>query len=161
MLHWIGTKECMRMKKRFSLAGGLTTKAAGKEDSGQDYPGRLRQTKPWRCVMKTIRRLTTMIGLTLVLIALGAISARGQFLDSTQFVGTFTLPISAHWGTTTLPAGDYTLRYGTLHATGGFVEVRGTEKGSRHVVISVEGAGHSSATKTALVCLRDGAALFM
>jgi len=111
--------------------------------------------------MKTVRRLTTMLGLTLVLIALGAISARGQFLDSTQFVGTFTLPISAQWGTTTLPAGNYTLRYGTIHAAGGFVEVRGTEKGSRHVVIRVEGVGQSSATKTALVCIRDGAALFI
>lgn len=111
--------------------------------------------------MKTVRSLTTMLGLTLVFIALGAISARGQFLDSTQFVGTFTLPISARWGTTTLPAGDYTLRYGTLHATGGFVEVRGTEKGSQHVVIRVEGVGQSSATKTALVCIRDGAALFI
>lgn len=111
--------------------------------------------------MKTIRKLTTMLGLTLVLFALGAIEARGQILNSTQFVGTFTLPISAQWGTTTLPAGNYTLRYGTLYAAGGFVEVRDTEKGSRHIVIRVEGIGQSSATKNALVCIRDGGALFI
>lgn len=102
-----------------------------------------------------------MLGLTLVFVALGAIGARGQVLDSTQFVGTFTLPISTQWGTITLPAGNYTLRYGNLYAAGSFVEVLGTDKGSRRVVIRVDGTGQSSATKNALVCIRDGEALIV
>lgn len=105
--------------------------------------------------MKTIRNLTTTFGLSLVLVALGTIGARGQVLNSTQFVGTFTLPIPAKWGTTTLPAGNYTLHYGTINAAGGFVEVRGLAKGSPQSVIRVDGISPSSATKNALVCIRD------
>jgi hypothetical protein len=149
------------MKKYFSLEGGCKTEAAGKQDSGQDHPGRLRQIKPWRCVMKTIQRLTTVLGLSLVLVALGATGARGQVLDSTQLVGTFTLPISAQWGSTTLPAGDYTLRYGTIYAAGGFVEVRGLAKGSPHGVIRVDGTSQSSAAKSELICVREGATLII
>ena len=111
--------------------------------------------------MKTIRRLTTVLGLSLALVALGAVGARGQTLDTTQLVGTFTLPISAQWGTATLPAGDYTLRYGTIYAAGGFVEVRGLAKGGPHDVIRVDGIGQSSASTSALVCIRDGATLIV
>lgn len=63
--------------------------------------------------MKAIRNLMTLAGFSLVLFALGAPGARGQIANPAQFAGTFTLPIDAQWGAVTLPAGNYTLRYGT------------------------------------------------
>jgi hypothetical protein len=111
--------------------------------------------------MKTIRSLTTILGLSLALFALGAIGARGQALDFAQFVGKFTLPIAAQWAGISLPAGDYTLRYATLKGGPAFVEVQGTAKVSPHVVIHVSGSDQTSARKNALVCIRTGDSLII
>jgi hypothetical protein len=108
--------------------------------------------------MKTIRSLMTLFGLSVMLFALGATGANAQALANPDFAGTFTLSNNAQWGNVALPAGNYTLRYGSLYGSN-FVEVRGTEKGSPHGVIRVEGSGQSSATKSALVCVREGSTL--
>jgi hypothetical protein len=105
--------------------------------------------------MKTIRSLMTSAGLAVMLFTLGAIGAKAQALANPDFAGTFTLSNNAQWGRMSLPAGNYTLRYGGLSGSY-FVEVRGTEKGSPHGVILVQGTGQSSATKSALVCVREG-----
>jgi hypothetical protein len=110
--------------------------------------------------MKTIRSLTTNLGLSLVLFALGTTGAKAQMLSATDFAGTFSLSNNAQWGNVALPAGNYTLRYGSLSGAY-FVEVRGTEKGSPHVVIHVAGSNQTSARKNALVCSRDGATLIV
>jgi hypothetical protein len=106
--------------------------------------------------MKTIRSLTTNLGLSLALFALAAIGAKAETLDSIQFVGTFTLPFAAQWGKTTLPAGDYDLRYGTLNNGVGFAEVHGAAKGSPHIVIPAKPANQKAAGKNAIVCIRYG-----
>ncbi|HXH51113.1 MAG TPA: hypothetical protein VNM47_17375 [Terriglobia bacterium] len=110
--------------------------------------------------MKTIRSLMTLAGLSVVLFALGATGAKAQALANPDFAGTFTLSNNAQWGNVALPAGNYTLRYGSLYGSR-FVEVRGTEKGSPHGVIRVEGSGQSSASKSVLVCAREGDTLIV
>lgn len=111
--------------------------------------------------MKTIRSLTILAGLSLVLLALGVTGARaqdGQSLSITNFNGTFTLPLDAQWGKTSLPAGNYTLRYGTLNGSH-MVEVRGTAKGNPHGLILVQQPESTSVKNNAIVCVREGSAL--
>ena len=48
--------------------------------------------------MKTIRSLTTNLGLSLVLFALGATGAKAQMLSATDFAGTFSLSNNAQLG---------------------------------------------------------------
>jgi hypothetical protein len=110
--------------------------------------------------MKTIRSLMTLAGLSVMLFALGAIGAKAQSLDRTDFAGTFTLSSNAQWGNLALPAGEYMLRYGSLYGSN-FVEVRGTEKGSPHGVIRVEGTDQSLAAKNELICVRGGGTLIV
>jgi hypothetical protein len=111
--------------------------------------------------MKTIRSLMTLAGLCLVLFALGATGARGQVVYSTHFAGTFTLPFEAQWGAMTLPAGDYTLQYGTLDNGHRLVLVRGTAKGSPYGMIPAGPVDDTSAAKNAIVCVREGNALIV
>ena len=111
--------------------------------------------------MKTIRSLMTLAGLSLVLFALGATGARGQIAYPARFAGTFTLPFEAQWGTMTLPAGDYTLQYGTLDNGHRLVLVQGTAKGSPHGMIQAGPVGETSASKNAIVCVREGNALIV
>lgn len=111
--------------------------------------------------MKTIRNRMTLVGLFLGFLALSTVGAKGQVLDTPSFTGTFTLPFEAQWGKMTLPAGDYTLRYGWLSAGDALVEVRSAENGGLRGVIRVAGNGHSSARKSALVCIREGNALIV
>lgn len=111
--------------------------------------------------MKTIRSLTILAGLSLVLLALGVTGAKaqdGQSLSITNLNGTFTLPLDAQWKNMSLPAGTYTLQYGTLN---GFhiVEVQGTAKGSPHGLILVQQPESTSAKNNAIVCVREGGTL--
>ena len=110
--------------------------------------------------MKTIRNLTILAGLSVVLFTLGTTGARAQMLTSTSFSGDFTLPVAAQWGNMTLPAGTYSFRYGTLN-NAYFVEVRGTVKGSSHGVIHVAANDQLSAAKSELVCVREGNGLIV
>ncbi len=107
--------------------------------------------------MKTIRRFMVLSGLSMALFALVAIAAKGQVLGSSQFTGTFTLPFEARLGAITLPAGDYSIRYGRLN-NGGIYTVAIVAKagGGPHGWVLPESAEPISATKNALVCIRQG-----
>ena len=106
--------------------------------------------------MKTIRSLMILAGLPVILVALVAVGARGQAIYSTQFVGEFTLPLATQWGTMTLPPGNYTLEYGMQESGGRSVVVRGMTKGSPHGMIQARPGSDTSATRTAIICIRDG-----
>jgi hypothetical protein len=107
--------------------------------------------------MKTIRSLMILAGLSLAVLALGAPGAKAWSPEGTEFAGTFTLPFEAQWGSTILPVGEYSLYYRQAHAGGPLiVEVQGKEKGSPHVFILPQGVSDASATKSALVCVREG-----
>jgi hypothetical protein len=130
---------------------------ARRDTGGKSAPHRLRQIKIRRYVMKTIRSLTILAGLSLALLTLGVTGAKAQSLSISDFAGTFTLPFEAQWGRTTLPAGEYSLYYGQPLAGGHlFVEVVGKEKGSPHVFILPKGVNDASTTQSALVCVREG-----
>lgn len=111
--------------------------------------------------MKTIRSLMIMTGLLLAIFTLGPAGARGQVLDSAHFKGTFNLPVAARWGTMNLPAGEYTLRYGTLPAGPTLVEIAGKAKGSPRGVILVGPIDPTSAKKNSIVCIREGNSLLV
>jgi hypothetical protein len=107
--------------------------------------------------MKTIRSLMILAGLSLAVLALGATGAKAWSPEGTEFAGTFTLPAEAQWGSAILPVGEYSLYYS--HPPKGaplMVEVIGKEKRSPHVFILPRGASDASATKSALVCVREG-----
>ena len=110
--------------------------------------------------MKTIRNLTILAGLSVVLFALSVTGAKAQMVTKTNLAGTFTLSHPAEWGSMVLPAGSYSLRYGTLDSSY-FVEVHGTAKGSPHGVIHVAADDQVSTTKSALVCVREGNGLIV
>lgn len=111
--------------------------------------------------MKTMRNLTTLAGIFVVFLTLTAAGARGQVIDVTHFTGTFTLPYAAQWGTTVLPAGEYTLKYGFLDGGVTMVEVIGKEKGNLHKMIPTGPADRTSAKKNSLLCIRAGDALIV
>ena len=106
--------------------------------------------------MKMIRNLTTWAGFSLVLFALGAIGASGQISYPAHFAGKFTLPTAAQWGKMTLPVGEYTMRYGIDESGHGLVLVQGAAEGTPQGMILAGPAGDTSATKSALVCVREG-----
>lgn len=106
--------------------------------------------------MKSNRNLTSVLALFVAVFALGTVGVKAQTVNSTQFTGTFTLPYAAQWGTMTLPAGEYTLKYGTRPAGPSLVEVSGKAEGSPHGMILVASADDTSATKNSIVCIRDG-----
>ena len=110
--------------------------------------------------MKTIRSLMILAGLSLVVLVLGATGAKAQSLRSISFSGSFTLPVDAQWGPLTLPAGSYTLYYGSNDGPS-LVEVRGTAKGSPHGFILTEAHNLASGTKNSLACVREGGALIV
>ena len=105
--------------------------------------------------MKRIRSWMTLAGLSLVLALFGAAGANAQVVTP-NLVGTFTLPFAAQWGAVTLPAGDYTLRYGYARGGVGVVEVQGTAKGTPHSFILAQSHDSTSAARNAIVCIRQG-----
>jgi hypothetical protein len=115
--------------------------------------------------MKTIRSLMTLAGLSLVIFALGVTGAQAQqapSLSITHFGGTFTLPLEAQWGRMTLPAGQYSLYYGSVQdGSASMVEVAGKAKGAPHGLIPVAGKDDASAATSALVCVREGSTLIV
>ena len=111
--------------------------------------------------MKTIRNLMILVGLFVGLLALGTAGAMGQVFDTPSFTGTFTLPSEVQWGTMTLPAGDYVLKFGLLSTGHSLVEVRGREKGSPHGVILAGPIRDTSATRNSIVCVRQGNTLIV
>ena len=83
-------------------------------------------------------------------------AAQGIGFSNADFSGAFTLPFEAQWGGMTLPAGDYTLRFGTLLHGAELVEVRGIGKGSPHGYVLPKRQDSNSAAKNRLVCLSTG-----
>ena len=115
--------------------------------------------------MKSIRNLVTLIGLSVMLFALGVSGAKAQEgpgLSMTNFAGTFTLPSEAQWGRMTLPAGDYSLYYGS-YTDGGpsVVEIVGKGNASPHGFIFAQQPERTSAGKNAIVCVREGDTLIV
>lgn len=107
--------------------------------------------------MKIFRNSVTLAGLFVVFFTLGATGVRAQSLRTTNFSGAFTLPFNAQWGRTTLPAGEYKLYYGRLSEGGpAMVEVIGKDNRTPHAVILPQSVTDASATKSALVCVREG-----
>jgi hypothetical protein len=111
--------------------------------------------------MKLIRDITIMVGLSVALFAMGVTGARGEIPYSTHLAGTFTLPFEAQWGKLTMPAGEYTLQYGTQESGHGLVVVRSAAKGSPYGMILARPTGQTSATKNALICVREGNTLYV
>lgn len=110
--------------------------------------------------MKTYRSLAASVGFSLVLLALAAVGARAQVINTPVFSGTFTLPRSTQWGSVTLPAGKYSLRLG--HQMGAeVVEIVGEAKGSPHGFLMAGPHQNVSATRNSLTCVRDGDALIV
>lgn len=109
--------------------------------------------------MKSIRNIMTLAGLSLVLFALSTTGAKAQDIALPSFGGNFTLPVAAQWGGMTLPAGEYTLRYGQAFS-GGTYAVAVTSKADRTTRMALVKANTDPSTKKdALVCVRDGDAL--
>jgi hypothetical protein len=107
--------------------------------------------------MKTIRGMIVPVVVVLALLALTPTGARAQRLHSTLFSGEFTLPFEVQWGAVTLPAGEYSLRYGRLNNGGIYtVAIVGKSQGSPYGWVLPEGANPTSATKNTLICIREG-----
>lgn len=107
--------------------------------------------------MKGIRSLTILLGLSLVLVALGATGAKAQALSTARFTGSLNLPYEVHWGTMTLPAGRYTVQIGDMD-NGGFyiVEITGEAQGSPHGFVPVLARNSTAAAQNLLDCVRKG-----
>lgn len=111
--------------------------------------------------MKNVRNWVSLVGMTMVAFALCATGARAQAFSTTNFAGTFTLPVEAQWGNVALQPGNYELYYGLLNGSTPTVEVVGKEHGTPHAMILVQGIRDVSTNKSSLVCVRDGSALIV
>lgn len=112
--------------------------------------------------MRTIRNTMILGGLLLGILAIGSTGAKAQMAGPADFAGTFTLPHDAQWGRMFLPAGEYTLYYGQLTIGGVHaVKIVGKEKGSPSGYVVSLPAVHSTASKNALVCIREGDGLIV
>ena len=112
--------------------------------------------------MKTIRSLTTLAGLSVLLFALSGTGAKAQALSTTSFAGTFSLPVEAQWGAMTLPAGEYSLSYGrAFKGTTYLVTVAGEAQGSPRGMILARSLDDVSAGENVLDCARVGDTLYV
>jgi hypothetical protein len=112
--------------------------------------------------MKMIRNIMVLVGLSVALSALAATGARAQVLTTTNFAGTFTLPLQARWGAMTLPAGDYTLRYGrAFKGAVNAVTVEGKAEGNLRGMALPMSRNDVSTGKSALLCIREGDILYV
>lgn len=102
--------------------------------------------------MKSYRKLVTLFAFALAATVLAVGSAFAQ-MNTTKAQGTFTLPFEAHWGSATLPAGNYTFK----EVAGGLplIEVRNEAKGSTpaFVIIAAHDASQDN-NSSELVCIR-------
>lgn len=107
--------------------------------------------------MKTIRNFMILAGLSVAIVAIGAIGAKAEWIPLPEFTGSFTLPVQARWGSVTLPAGDYSFYYGASFKGGPYaVEVVSKADGSVRGMFLVRARKETSASKNALVCTREG-----
>ena len=107
--------------------------------------------------MKNIKRMIIWAGLSLAIVAMGTIGAKAQLIPLPEFTGSFTLPVRTQWGAMALPAGQYSLYYGAPFKGGSYaVEVVNSADGSARGMILVRDRTAASASKTELVCTREG-----
>lgn len=106
--------------------------------------------------MKTVRNFMILAGLSVALVAMGATGARAQLIPLPEFTGSFTLPVQARWGSMTLPAGNYALYYGAPFKGGNHAVEVVKADGSVMGMVFVRGRKQTSASKSALVCNREG-----
>lgn len=106
--------------------------------------------------MENERSSTTAIVVSPVVFAQGATGSAPQGHCGTEFAGVFALPFKAHWGGVTLPEGEYTLCFG-IHGLGiYFVRIFGRAKGSPQGIVLIERHDAASASRNALICIREG-----
>lgn len=107
--------------------------------------------------MKTIRNMSVLLGLALLVVGLTATKVSAQSLTTTSFTGTFTLPFDVQWGRMNLPAGEYNLYYGHLNGrTPYMVEIAGEADGSPHSLVLTRSQDPISTSENVLVCIREG-----
>lgn len=109
--------------------------------------------------MKAIRSYLTVVGLNLMFLVAGVAGARAQTLRVTEFSGTINLPVETQWQGATLPAGSYSLYYGTRVGGTYYVELDGKTHGTSHVFVLPQAHNQSSAANNELVCVREGSQL--
>jgi hypothetical protein len=107
--------------------------------------------------MRIIENLMILAALSVVLVAMSATGARAQLITYPEFVGSFTLPVQASWGSMTLPPGSYGLYYG-MPFKGGLkvVEVVNKADGSARGVALIRGLSQASGSTNELICTREG-----
>lgn len=106
--------------------------------------------------MTKIRNFMLLGGLSLALVAMGATAMNAQLIPLPEFTGSFTLPVRAQWGETSLPAGHYSLFYGAPFGGGGHaVEVLNRADGSSRMILARDRTD-ASAAKAELVCVHEG-----
>lgn len=106
--------------------------------------------------MKAIRTCLVVVGLNLVFFVAGVSGARAQALQVAEFSGTINLPAVTQWQGKTLPAGSYSLYYGTRVGGTYYVELDGKTKGTSHLFIMPQAHNPNSGASNELVCSRDG-----
>lgn len=111
--------------------------------------------------MKTIRRSMILVGFSVALFGLAATVASAQALSTTSFAGKFTLPVETHWGAMTLPAGDYSLRYGTTFSSTYLVTVADEAEGRILGMILPGSRNDVKVAENVLDCVREGDTLFV
>jgi hypothetical protein len=106
--------------------------------------------------MKKLGSLMISFAVLVTLFALVETGAKAQSIDSTQFVGKFTLPFEARWGGMILPAGNYNLKFG--YTMGGLrvVEVAGEDAGILHGWVFAKGRVNTKGEGSFLVCVLNG-----
>lgn len=111
--------------------------------------------------MKTILRSMILVGFSVALLVLVSTGARAQALSTTSFAGTFTLPVETHWGAMTLPAGDYSLKYGTAFSSTYLVTVADEAQGRILGMILAGPRDDVKVAENVLDCVREGDTLFV
>jgi len=102
--------------------------------------------------MNTKRSISMVAVMALVLVA--ATVSPSLASAQKQVEGKFTLPCTTYWGTTILPAGDYTFSVSSVSQHGAVLSVRG-EKSMRVTVIA---NNNSIVEQNALELKRSGSA---
>lgn len=106
--------------------------------------------------MKKIGSLMISVTALVALFALVGTGAKAQSLNSTHFVGKFTLPFEAQWGRMALPPGNYNLKYGFTRGGLRMVEVAGEDKADVHGWVIAWGSGDTKGEGSFLVCVLEG-----
>lgn len=106
--------------------------------------------------MKAIRFCLIVVGLNVAFFVAGVTGASAQALNVTEFSGTISLPVETQWQGATLPAGTYSLYYGTRVGGTYYLELDGKTHGTSHVFIMPQAHNPDPTASNELVCARDG-----